>query len=238
MGGNDYGFSGIRKVCYYLPELKSCIGIKSRSRLIQYEYLRVMDEGSCKAQLLLSSTAQGIHVLILPVGKTYHIEKLLNAPFDLRLIHIVAFRKKIHVLYDAEIRVASGVIRNISYPSFKSADIGTGFHIIHHNHTLIGKIKTAHDLDRGGFTGSVGADETIHGAVFYVHGEAVKSIYMSICLFNILKGDHPEPLLPLFQWQEPPELFHRRLHFRQHPAEAVPLPPAAHLRFRYQVSDL
>ena len=129
------------------PDLRQLVGIKPRSRLIEDEYLRVVQHRLRQPHPLPIPLRQGADLLVLLAPEPCELDQLGNARHGLR--QAVQPREKTKVLLDVQVFIERIVLRQV-------ADIAA------HIHRLPGRIKAA-DFHTTRGSRDVAADD-LHGS--------------------------------------------------------------------------
>ena len=157
MGREDDGCALVTKT-QYLPAHQLCIdGIEAGERLIENHKRRLVDYGSDELELLRHTLREFLHLFVPPVLDAETLEPVFKLDAGLGRAHALQARKIYGLLPYLHLAVQASFFRHIADHSHILAGNRTSFE---QYLSGIGNKDLVDNADKGGLSGSVGAEQT------------------------------------------------------------------------------
>ncbi len=178
--GEEYGIAGFRIVTKQCFQQVGSLGVESHHRLIQYQQFRIGEQCCNDGKLLLHSMGIGCNLIIEIWFEQQCLGQGIDALVPCLLINSIQVSNETQVLVPAHLLIEVRLIRHIAYHTL----VRWGLYLLtlELNRSLIAFQQAHQHLDRGAFSGSVGAKKAEDLTVLDCQAQIINSVSLCMCI--------------------------------------------------------
>ncbi|MPM96558.1 hypothetical protein SDC9_143722 [bioreactor metagenome] len=185
VGGDHNGGTLRGEIIDDVPEEQARLGVDAARRLVEKEYLRLVEDGAAEGEPLPPAARERRGGFVLTPHKSRELDHFVDTPLFLRALKPVESRVEVEVFQDGELRVEREFLRHVADFFFQFLSVGGQVKAKDEPLARGGREQAAEHADGRRFPRAVWAEEAVdlpllNGHIYAVDGGEAAEFFRQV----------------------------------------------------------